>query len=136
MKNFELLKAWVEGKTVQYLNLTNGRWIDISHHSVSKFAPLFIESLTYRLKPETININGYEVPRPCYERLTDGQIYYYPRLGLFEIDCFKWADDDVDNKVLSQGLVHTTREAAELHLKALLSFTKKDDAKLKNRKTK
>jgi hypothetical protein len=77
------------------------------------------------IKPKTININGFEVPEPVREKLDNGDRYWVSgAASSFET---AWADDDRDNNYLNLGLIHLTKEAAELHREALLSFTKKKD---------
>jgi len=82
----------------------------------------------YRRKPRTININGHEVPEPLREEPANGQSLYSP--AFFNSESFQvtyWHATRVQQDWLSQGLFHLTREAAELHAKALLSFTKSGD---------
>ena len=78
----------------------------------------------YRRKPRTININGFEVPEPLRDAPSDGETCYIVNLtenraycvilcGTFSL-CQQW---------LKSGIIHRTKEAAEIHLKALLSFT-------------
>ena len=87
----------------------------------------------YRRKPKTININGFEVPEPlkhldftkdfpvglaCVNLLSQNNFYslIYEGHGINEV-----------KDKLEKGLLHLTKEAAELHAKALLSFTKKEE---------
>ena len=81
----------------------------------------------YRRKPRTININGFEVPEPVREPLKLCEEYHYVNFGaLFTgggVAADKWADTAVDLARLRAGIIHLPSEAAELHAKALLSFT-------------
>lgn len=99
----------------------NGRWTD------HKSSPAWWLDREYRRKPRTININGYEVPEPERVAPSKNTRYYFPsfinKFGVF--DC-SWKGDGTDIKVLQKGLLHLTSEAAELHAKALLSFTRKE----------
>jgi hypothetical protein len=98
--------------------------------------PSWNPNFYFRRKPRTININGYEVPEPV--RVQSGStvltlwvcrpiqevvsIVTYLNSNLFP-------EDNTEEAVLSlseKGLLHATREAAELHAKALLSFTRKE----------
>lgn len=94
-------------------------WIDLA-------GPIaFHSEQQYRRKPKTININGFEVPEPAREPLLFGQTYF----TLFGIsDCVKreWEGATIDVSRLKLGLIHLTAEAAEIHAKALLSFTQTD----------
>ncbi|EMT5674531.1 hypothetical protein WMR35_003943 [Morganella morganii] len=41
------------------------------------------------------------------------------------VDSFEWEGDHACNAWLDRGLIHLTKEAAEAHIAALLSFTQK-----------
>ena len=94
-------------------------------------SPHWLEEFSYRRKPKTININGFEVPEPL--RSLDGiWCVYYVVLGSSTPDLsgrvYFFSQEDIPwiASYLDKGLVHATREAAELHAKALLSFTQTD----------
>jgi hypothetical protein len=78
----------------------------------------------WKIKPRTININGYEVPEPMRVKPSLGDKFYTVYLSAGTVECFTFDDSMTCNRWLNQGLAHKTREAAELHLEALLSFTK------------
>jgi len=87
-------------------------------------------STEYRRKPRTININGHEVPEPVREPLGEGDAYYYVSFGsLYTSDGAseaRWYEAaGVSRFRLDKGIIHLTREAAEIHAKALLSFAEK-----------
>ena len=94
-------------------------WKSLDEH------PLWKIDTKYRRKQKIININSFEVPEPVREPLLDGQIYYTPSLlGIKHSgNCMKWRGSNIENILLKNGLIHLTPEAAELHAKALLSFT-------------
>jgi len=94
-------------------------WLPLKDH------PYWLSDVKYRRKPRTININGFEVPEPVREPLEEGQLYYVPIIGseFMRLDCRLWNHNDYCTHVLKAGLIHRTQEAAELHRKALLSFT-------------
>jgi len=77
-----------------------------------------------RRKPRTININGIEVPEPCRVPPKHLQTYYLVspinEIGWYETS---WRGFECEQRWLERGLIHMTAEAAEAHLKALLSFT-------------
>ncbi len=87
--------------------------------------PLWVPEYDYRRKPRTININGFEVPEPLREKPERQTSYWKPSFDDVEQpwEQHTWADDGLDDAWLSLGICHMTREAAELHAKALLSFT-------------
>lgn len=79
----------------------------------------------YRRKPHTININGFEVPEPVRAPLRNEEVYFVvgtttngPNLSRW-----RWNNDISEHLWLKRGLIHLTHEAAEIHTKALLSFT-------------
>ena len=78
------------------------------------------------IKPKTININGFIVPEPERKPLERYTSYFLvditarPTANIH----YKWCDGEIDTRCLEAGLIHLTREAADLHIKALLSFTK------------
>lgn len=80
--------------------------------------------LKYRLKPRFININGHQVPEPVREPLKIGQVYWLARIH-GAVDSFEWEGDHACRAWLERGLIHLTKEAAEAHAAALLSFTQK-----------
>lgn len=87
---------------------------------------------SYRRKPKTININGYDVPEPVREPLENGDQYHLPSFN--NIACgsgyktSRWGGDGIDMKRLASGIIHLSEEAALSHAKALLSFTENKDA--------
>ena len=80
--------------------------------------------LDWKIKPKTININGYEVPEPIRVKPRVGDIYYIASLTSGIVQSYFFGDNTIETRWFNQGLAHKTREAAELHLEALLSFTK------------
>lgn len=82
----------------------------------------------YRRKPQTININGHEVPEPVRYPLKDGDQYFVPSLSKTNLawDMIWYSQSPITISDFKRGLVHTTREAAQLHAMALLSFTTRE----------
>lgn len=78
--------------------------------------------MQYRRKPKTININGYEVPEPMREAPAGGSSYFYAELTSGS-QVSRWSGDCIDYMRLEAGMAHATPEAAELHSRALRSFT-------------
>ena len=91
----------------------------------------FYSHMEYRLKPEppkTIRIGEYDVPEPVREPLEKDTEYWIAHFSLAELaNRFKWYSDEFDKRVLKNGLIHLTKEAAVIHAKALLSLTKAAD---------
>jgi hypothetical protein len=115
-------KPWMRW---EYKNEPNGGWRQCGSELC------FYSGIEYRRKPRVIAINGIEVPEPLREKPEIGVTYWYPCITYRGVlDGYRsgntsWDDDTYDNQMLDAGLIHLTKEAAELHAKALLSFTKK-----------
>jgi hypothetical protein len=85
----------------------------------------FFHEHEYRRKPETIDINGFKVPKPMRIAPPVGTPFFY--VEIFSEDIFirsRWGGRDWDRRLLSRGLCHLTEAAAIKHAEALLSFTK------------
>lgn len=114
----EIKLAWARGEVVQYKHFDvwkdwgKGHWLNIRHYS------------TWRIKPKTIRIGDYDVPEPLRE-MKQGQVYWIATTSGDVCHSIKNYGDSADVIWLARGLCHATREAAELHTKALLSFTEK-----------
>ena len=93
-------------------------------------AVLFVKALRHpdriRKKPKTININGYEVPEPIREEPNCNDVVWVTSVVNDEIQSVQWYGMEVDYKNLKNGLLHTTKEAAQMHREALLSFTREN----------
>lgn len=102
-------------------NPYNSKWSSLDKN------PMWCENYKYRRKPRTININGFEVPEPMREKPEIGSTYYYISLSVDGLARYSlWDDVEWDIILFNMGICHTTEEAAEIHAKALLSFTRKD----------
>lgn len=100
-----------------------GGWKIMSSH------PIWGCRTEYRRKPEYIDINGFKVPKPVTAPLEFEQEYYVSTLTpnfFYSIlaSSYTWSESTKDYQRLKSGLIHLTKEAAETHSKALLSFTK------------
>lgn|SRR3990167_1240497 len=85
--------------------------------------PLWYSGIKHRRKPQTININGFEIPAPASVYLNVGDRYYVPDLCPTYSKQLPWSNDTIDHFYFSSGLVHSTEEAAMKHAEALRSFT-------------
>lgn len=90
----------------------------------SPWRPWMVEETeTPEPKPKTININGYEVPEPVRKPLSIGTKYFTPVLGPFSgFWTHTWANNKKDWNRLRCGFVHLSKEAAEIHARALSDF--------------
>lgn len=119
-----MAKAAEIAKTDQYWQ----RHFEEKFHSTDKWNPMsdvfFQTHREYRLKPSFIDINGHQVPEPVREPLEDDQEYWIADIR-YAVSVFNWENNDADNRWLERGIIHLTKEAAEAHSAALLSFTQK-----------
>lgn len=111
----EIKQAWAAGELVQYRISIGYPWEDWGHGECLDLPT----AQFWRVAPKTININGRSVPAPL--RSFDGVCeHWIADLG------GPWRAAHKSSRLLSLGLCHTTREAAQAHLDALLSFTRTD----------
>lgn len=134
----EMFEALLAGETLEEINEYTLRLHEdnlLFKNKEGLIAPinnLYLRNpMDWRIKPKTININGFEVPEPLREKPEHGIEYYVPDIYSSNAfaDNYTWEDDKVDSKHFRMGFVHLTKEAAKLHAKALLSFTKKGEIK-------
>lgn len=64
------------------------------------------------------------IPEPVREPLEIGQEYWVAEIAS-SAEQWLWDDDARDWFWLERGIIHLTKEAAESHIAALLSFTQK-----------
>lgn len=79
--------------------------------------------------PETITINGHEIPKPLTQIPASG-VFYTPQLKCHGADlrlyAERWASSYEKRELetfLRAGYVHATKEAAIAHSRALISLT-------------
>lgn len=83
---------------------------------------------------KTIRIGEYDVPEPLREAPEIGTTYYVINIYSGGADVCVWGSYmEFELEALRRGFLHATREAAELHAKALhakaiISLTKAKDA--------
>lgn len=111
-----IVQAAADGEEVELLG-DDGQW-------VSKKTESFHNGTKYRVKPRTILIGDYDVPEPMRVEPESGDTVFITLVG-GNYGCIKtiWAGLH-HSSLLSDGVVHKTREAAELHAEALISLTK------------
>lgn len=117
-----ILRAIADGDAIQVAS-DSGGWMDLSSNGVL-YEIGSGRKQTFRIKPRTITINGIEVPEPMRVAPSRESRYFAVSIGTTStVSGFIWECDDADVQYLQRGLVHATREAAEAHARALLSFT-------------
>jgi len=123
----DILIAIAHGKTVQMRRKKHAEEWRTPENPLCFLGDSCVDGYEWRVKPETITINGHEVPCPVREPLEKGQVYWCvaPDSDTYT-DTFLWGDDDLDKRLLRRGLIHLTKEAAVAHAEALLSFARSD----------
>jgi hypothetical protein len=115
----------LQGDDVKVLKCPNEMCIGLNL-SDTQDRLLDITQMYWKIKQETILINGIEVPTPEKEIPMVGTKYYIPsfhHLLSDTVQFFTWAGNEADGLRLSNGLIHLTKENTTAHAKALLSFT-------------
>lgn len=112
-----VIAAAAEGKVVQYL-AADGNWYTNQG--------TFMHPSKYRIKPEepkTIKVNGFDVPEPMRESPAGDTRYYVA--SAHDANYYAgavWCGDVCDTRWLSRGILHSTKEAAIAHTKAMLGI--------------
>ena len=101
------------------------RWEDADSHLA------WNPNTEYRHKPKMMKAtcaDGTEVkwPEPMREAPELGTTYYIAAYFGYSspYEGSKWADDDIDRCRLHSGMLHKTKEAAEMHTQALIALSR------------
>ncbi|MGJ7127337.1 hypothetical protein [Morganella morganii] len=86
---------------------------------------IFFDNDEYRLKPRYIDINGHQVPEPVRDPLEVDNLLWIADITQLNAEQLMWTGHTSDILMLERGILHLTKEAAEAHIAALLSFTQK-----------
>ena len=120
----EYAKDWAETKH-PWLRWRRRRVDSLGDWSACQDHPKWLEDYDYEHKPKpvvTININGFKVPKPLRKEPNYGDECY--TLGaLNNATKFLWQGSALEIKRFQLGLLHSTSEAATIHMKAITSFT-------------
>ena len=124
----DILRAIADGEEMEQ-KCSDGVWRGIKSDTLLRWIAVdtsFDYTPYFRIKRKTININGIEVPEPMREEPEFNTDYWVadPVETGGETACI-WDNMEADKRWLSLGLCHLTQEAATIHAKALLSFTRR-----------
>lgn len=99
---------------------------DSAEHSWSEClrSPEWSEFNNYRRKLKYININEYNVPELLREEPKMNTNYFVASTFELTPQELTWDGYSVEKQKLKAGIIHLTRENAQIHLDALLSFTR------------
>lgn len=98
-----------------------GDWHDCTKH------PEWRVDIVYRRKPRFILVNGVEVPEPVREQLKNGQEYWLADPSAYGDSSFTWTGKIYELEWFKNGLIHMTRDAAQLHVEAMLKSSRKSE---------
>lgn len=112
----ELLQAVLDDK--ELINTKTGELLSFRNLA---FYFASTEENKISIKPKTVMVNGIEVPEPITSALNNGDRYF--KAGRSEV--YEWRNDRLDILWLNQGILHLTKEAADLHWEAMIAPTKK-----------
>ena len=110
-----IVEAAANGAGIEFKQ--DGVWYEKTHNDLCY-------DYEYRVKPKTIRIGEYDVPEPMREMPALDTDYYIASTttsGLYGVAT--WVCDAQDIEWFNRGVVHSTKDAAVLHAKALLSLT-------------
>ena len=126
--NAAILRAIADGKDVQYRAAASlqDEWLDWRDGNSWACPADRRGNYIWRIKPNTININGHAVPEPLRTRPTKGESYWYVATAAAGALAYKaaWGVTETSEVRFLRGLCHATEEAARAHAEALISFTK------------
>ena len=118
----EVLRAIADGEEIEAFY--GKEWYGVMPMTALRY--IYDDNIPLRIKPKTININGIEVPEPMREEPEQGaQIWVADPMNSAGVCEFNWHLCPTHKGWLEAGLCHLTQEAAAIHAKALLSFTRR-----------
>ena len=92
--------------------------------------PVWRADSEYRFKPaepKYIIVNGVNVPEPVREPLEEGQSYWLVECYMRKFSEMDWHNSPHHKRwLLSLGLIHLTKEAAQTHIDAMLLPSRTD----------
>lgn len=110
-----IVQAAANGAVIEFKQ--EGVWYEKTHNDLCY-------DYEYRVKPKTIRIGEYDVPEPMREIPARGTTYYVvDTVAPSSPGDYTWVGDTADIGWFNLGILHSTRDAAVLHAKALLSLT-------------
>lgn len=65
------------------------------------------------------------IPEPVQELPEEGELLWVTDITTSRVMCLVWTSHELDIRMFKRGILHLTKEAAEAHAAALLSFTQK-----------
>jgi hypothetical protein len=114
-RNYEFINAFINGEAVQYM-FASGGWKDVKNLRDLDY------EVSYRRKPKTRTINGFEVPMPMNKEPDKHSTYYYPELTNPDLFMYDKYENDWDKKNFDRGICFRTKKDAVATAKAMLGI--------------
>ena len=118
VKHWKVIKEWAENEDAElFCTGCNVALDDVGFDGNST-------GYEIRYKPQTILVNGIEVPAPVKPgTIKKGQIYHYPVLYSNLVETSVWGNLCARDEVLmSMGLIYLDSESAKKRAEAMLKF--------------
>lgn len=119
-----IIKALLDGKTIQMCSkpVESSGWFDLTPDQALYHIAVASPSNEYRIKPEYIMIGDVKVPKPLTDAPEHGTVLYYPDITHVELVGVMTylRSGEYPHRLLTRGMLHLTREAAEAHAKAMI----------------
>lgn len=120
----DIIQEWIKdiSRTIQW-SPDGVNWTDVQGDP-----PLWSPYAKYRFKPEAqkfITVNGVNVPEPVRKELKRGQEYWLALVATGHPTVYSW-HPQWHNGYLTLGIIHLTKEAAQIHIDAMLLPSRTD----------
>lgn len=123
MDFIDALREIKAGNQVEYKTKKSG-WSSLNERLPYLNANLFLTdgSIGFRMKRKSVHVDDLKFPEPLrsFEELED-VLYYFVVLNYegVSVSASRFDSDKIDYGRLAAGLVHTTKEAADMHAAVL-----------------
>lgn len=121
-KHAALLRAVADGEKVEVL--LGNYWFEGDKNELLRQIGENVIRQNWRIKPKMLNINGKEFPEPLREASV-GALVYWPNIEIGCVSQSMFSNEYLYKRLLKNGFLHDTPEAAQAHLDAILSVTRK-----------
>lgn len=122
-KHAAILRAIADGEPIENFEVLLNGWEPLAEYC----SALLDKGSTIRRKPRTIRIGQCDVPEPLREAPKCGDLVWLADVASKHPTEIAWkAIGEYLDYWLDIGVLHSTREAAQAHIDALLSFTRTD----------
>ena len=124
----DILIAIANGLKTDELEVKHNQWQEWQNGGdySSWMNPTAAGKWQVRIIPKTMLFNGQQLPMPMGATPEEGTIVYVPDLATEDKSCWMvWGNTKWQEKLLDQGLVHSTKEAAIAWANAMIPFNNK-----------